>query len=135
MSNFTRQSQLVSCNPSLAMNWQMTYIHKLPKLCSATLMAHSFSKSGTCRPICLFLTQVDEDAASKTLQDLYSSKTKVKYLVKMFVINWTTSTPPFSLRDSRASKIRACVKITPCEKGDTRQRERKMRDYRQSSGF
>ena len=45
-------------------------------------------------------------------------------LVKMFVINWTTSTPPFSLRDSRASKIRACVKITPCEKGDTRQRER-----------
>ena len=78
MSNFTRQSQLVSCNPSLAMNWQMTYIHKLLKLCSATLMAHSFSKSGTWAH-CLFLTQVDEDAASKTLQDLYSSKTKVKF--------------------------------------------------------
>ena len=31
------------------------------------------------RPICLILTQVDEDAASKTLQDLYSSKTKVKF--------------------------------------------------------
>ena len=29
--------QLVSCNPSLAMIWQMTYTHKLPKLCSATL--------------------------------------------------------------------------------------------------
>ena len=29
--------QLVSCNLSLAMIWQMTYSHKLPKLCSATL--------------------------------------------------------------------------------------------------
>ena len=29
--------QLVSCNLSLAMNWQMTYAHNLPKLCSATL--------------------------------------------------------------------------------------------------
>ena len=29
--------QLVSCNLSLAMIWQMTDIHKLPKLCSATL--------------------------------------------------------------------------------------------------
>ena len=29
--------QLVSCNFSLAMIWQMTYTHKLPKLCSATL--------------------------------------------------------------------------------------------------
>ena len=29
--------QLVSCNLSLAMTWQMTYTHKLPKLCSATL--------------------------------------------------------------------------------------------------
>ena len=27
--------QLVSCNLSLAMIWQMTYTHKLPKLCSA----------------------------------------------------------------------------------------------------
>ena len=61
------------------MIWQMTYIHKLLKLCSATLMAHSFSQSGPYRPICLFLTQVDEDAASKTLQDLYSSKTKVEF--------------------------------------------------------
>ena len=30
--------QLVSCNLSLAMIWQMTYTHKLPKLCSATLI-------------------------------------------------------------------------------------------------
>ena len=49
-SNFTCQSksfisifppakfQLVSCNLSLAMIWQMTYTHKLPKLCSATLI-------------------------------------------------------------------------------------------------
>ena len=29
----------MSCNLSLAMIWQMTYAHKLPKLCSATLMA------------------------------------------------------------------------------------------------
>ena len=29
--------QLVSCNLSLAMIWQMTYTHKLPKLCSASL--------------------------------------------------------------------------------------------------
>ena len=29
--------QLVSCDPSLAIIWQMTYTHKLPKLCSATL--------------------------------------------------------------------------------------------------
>ena len=29
--------QLVSCNLSLAMIWQMTYTHKLPKLCSAIL--------------------------------------------------------------------------------------------------
>ena len=28
--------QLVSCNLSLAMIWQMTYTHKMPKLCSAT---------------------------------------------------------------------------------------------------
>ena len=30
--------QLVSCNPSLAIIWQMTYTQKLPKLCSATLI-------------------------------------------------------------------------------------------------
>ena len=29
--------QLVSCNLSLAMIWQMTYTNKMPKLCSATL--------------------------------------------------------------------------------------------------
>ena len=29
--------QLVSCDPSLAIIWQVTYTHKLPKLCSATL--------------------------------------------------------------------------------------------------
>ena len=29
--------QLVSCNLSLAIIWQMRYTHKLPKLCSATL--------------------------------------------------------------------------------------------------
>ena len=29
--------QLVSCNLSLAMIWQRTYTHELPKLCSATL--------------------------------------------------------------------------------------------------
>ena len=29
--------QLLSCNLKLAMIWQMTYTHKLPELCSATL--------------------------------------------------------------------------------------------------
>ena len=33
--------QLVSCNLSLAMIWQMTYTHKMPKLCSATLNYHA----------------------------------------------------------------------------------------------
>ena len=33
--------QLVSCNLSLAMVWQMTYTHKLPKLCSATITGYS----------------------------------------------------------------------------------------------
>ena len=32
--------QLVSSNLSLAMIWQMTLNHKLPKLCSATLTCH-----------------------------------------------------------------------------------------------
>ena len=34
--------QLVSCNLSLAMIWQRTYTHKLPKLCSATLKYNFF---------------------------------------------------------------------------------------------
>ena len=33
--------QLVNYNLSLAMIWQMMYTHKLPKLCSATLMMPS----------------------------------------------------------------------------------------------
>ena len=36
--------QLVSCNLSLAMIWQMTYTHKLPKLCSATLTGLRLAK-------------------------------------------------------------------------------------------
>ena len=36
-SVFFHKFQLVSCNLSLAMISQMTYTHKLPKLCSATL--------------------------------------------------------------------------------------------------
>ena len=38
--------QLVSCNLSLTMIWQMTYTHKLPKLCSATLTGVSSQKIG-----------------------------------------------------------------------------------------
>ena len=34
--------QLVRCNPSLAMIWQMTCTHKLPKLCSAALIKYVF---------------------------------------------------------------------------------------------
>ena len=36
--------QLVSCNPSLAMICQMTYTHKLSKLCSATLIRHPVNR-------------------------------------------------------------------------------------------
>ena len=48
-SDFTCQSksfisifQLVSYNLSLAMIWQMTYAHKMPELCSATLIHANF---------------------------------------------------------------------------------------------
>ena len=37
--------QLVSCNLSLTMIWQMTYTHKLPKLCSATSTGVTFSEN------------------------------------------------------------------------------------------
>ena len=33
---------------------------------------------------------------------------------------WTSSSPPFFLKDSRASETQARVKITPREKGETR---------------
>ena len=36
--------QLVTCDPSLAIIWQMTYTHKLPKLCSATLTVPNRAK-------------------------------------------------------------------------------------------
>ena len=42
--------QLVSCNPSLAMIWQMTYTHKLPKLCSATLRPVGTARKKKGRP-------------------------------------------------------------------------------------
>ena len=42
---------------------------------------------------------------------------------------------PVFLREGRASKTRARVKITPREKGETRRWERKMRDYWQSPSF
>ena len=43
---------------------------------------------------------------------------------------------PLFLRDSGASETRACVKITPREKGEhAAQGERKMRDYRQTPSF
>ena len=39
-SNHQYIFQLVSGNLSLAIIWQMTYTHKLPKLCSATLRVY-----------------------------------------------------------------------------------------------
>ena len=38
--------QLVSCNLSLDMIWQMTYTHKQPKLCSATLSDYADLSQG-----------------------------------------------------------------------------------------
>ena len=35
--------QLMSCNLSLAMIWQMTHTHKLPKLCSDTLIEELYA--------------------------------------------------------------------------------------------
>ena len=43
--------------------------------------------------------------------------------------------PPFSLRNSRASEMWAPIKITLREKGEKRWGERKMRDCRQSPSF
>ena len=37
--------QFLGCNLSLAMIWQMTYAHELPKLCSATLSKGVFERS------------------------------------------------------------------------------------------
>ena len=37
--------QLVSCNLSLAIIWQMSYTHKLPKLCSATFTKNACVKA------------------------------------------------------------------------------------------
>ena len=42
---FFTKFQLVSCNLSLAMIWQITYTHKLPVLCSATLIGACHGKS------------------------------------------------------------------------------------------
>ena len=39
--------QLVSCNLSLPMVWQMTYTHKLPKLCSVTISGYSTNPKRT----------------------------------------------------------------------------------------
>ena len=39
--------QLVSSNLSLAMIWQMTHNHKLPKLCSATLITALYNNFQT----------------------------------------------------------------------------------------
>ena len=43
--------QLVSCNLSLAMIWHMTYTHKLPKLCSATLIVLGSNHSAVVRTL------------------------------------------------------------------------------------
>ena len=43
--------------------------------------------------------------------------------------------PHFLWRDSKASKTRARLKITPREEGEIRRGERKIRDYRQSPSF
>ena len=42
---------------------------------------------------------------------------------------------PFFLRESRASKTQARVKITSLEKGETQRGERKMGDYKQGPGL
>ena len=57
--------QLVSCDPSLAIIWQMTYTHKLPKLCSATL-----SNDARVRTVKFFNRRDQFDLRPKELQIL-----------------------------------------------------------------
>ena len=60
--------QLVSCNLSLAMIWQMTYTHKLPNLCSATLNWYVTEICMPCKRILRFrdlLTRIARSLGSK----------------------------------------------------------------------
>ena len=43
------KSQLVSCYLSLAMIWQITHTHKLPKMCSATVGMVTTVQVGACK--------------------------------------------------------------------------------------
>ena len=66
--------QLVSCNPSLAMIWQMTCTHKLPKLCLASsVQLIRFSLS-----ICFDVSYYSQTTLIQTLRGSY----KVPFIVR-----------------------------------------------------
>ena len=66
-----------------------------------------------------------------------STKHSVKMHTKHSTLLWDVDykRSPFFLRDSGGNETPVRVKITPREMGETRRRERKMRDYRQSPSF
>ena len=61
--------QLVSCNLSLAMIWQMTYTRRLPNLCSATLNWYVTEICMPCKRILRF-----RDLLTRTARSLGSNK-------------------------------------------------------------
>ena len=82
--------QLVSCNLSLAMIWQMTYTHKLPKLCSATLKSE-FALPQTYRAYSISFnsSNVGKFFWSWILKDCIKVEEKKK---KVFVLLFPSST-------------------------------------------
>ena len=66
-----------------------------------------------------------------------STKHSVKMHTKHSTLLWDVDykRSPFFLRDSGGNETPVRVKNTPREMGETRRRQRKMRDYRQSPSF
>ena len=71
--------QLVSCNPSIAISWQMTYTQKLPKLCSATLIQSNIEVFSCILPLCIrydwiTIMEYNKNELSGTINMLYYLK-------------------------------------------------------------
>ena len=70
--------QLVSCNLSLAIIWQMTYIHKLPKLCSTAFKVYWILVKRTYIRVCwrstidLCLMNLPRRSSFKSVQKVYT---------------------------------------------------------------
>ena len=89
----------MSCNLSLAMIWQMTYTHKLPKLCSATLKERKTSTPATACPE----ADADPDPTfywhpSKLLSSKYQSLTLT---IASFVCGMSEIIPSVNIRSTK----------------------------------